>query len=152
MFKKRMYSLAMVICLFFTMAMAVNAQAAEGNPYGQSLEGDGGITICYAYTHSTTTILSIPSTGKSISYASLQGYQGVTTRVDITMVLQKKGGLFNLFWTDLSTWSQSFNGYSGALSKQQDVGSGTYRLNAVYKAYSGNNSETITSYSKDVKY
>jgi len=60
----------MVISLLFTIAMTVNAQDSEGNPYGQPLEGDGGITICYAYTQSTNTTLSISSPGKSIEYVS----------------------------------------------------------------------------------
>jgi len=144
----------MVICWLFSISMTASAQSVEKESHvWQFVEDDGGgVTVFYAYTHSTNTILSIPSSGTATAYASLQGYQGITTKVEITMTLQKKGGLFNLFWNDVTTWSQSFNSHSGTLSKQHNVSSGTYRVKAIYKAYSGNNSETNTSYSGEVKY
>ena len=70
----------------------------------------------------------------------------------ITMTLQKKGGFLNLFWNDVATWSQTFYNYKGVLSKSHNVSDGTYRIRAVYVAYKGADSETITENSSNVKY
>jgi len=154
MVKRKILAMAIAVCVLFSCAISVNAQANESLTDGRIwIENNSDeIGSRFSYTNSTATTLSISSSGVSTSTARLNGYQGTTTKVDITMTLQRKGGLFNLFWNDVTTWSQTFNSHSGTLSRTYNVSSGTYRVKAVYKAFSGNNSETITSYSGEVKY
>lgn len=102
----------------------------------------------YAYTQSYKTTLSI-SGGKAYCMAKLTGVSGTTTKVKITMTLEKKV-LF--WWSEKETWTQTFNSYNGTLSKTYiDTGSGTYRVNAEYIVYCGAKSETITDTSLAVK-
>jgi hypothetical protein len=147
--KRKIVSLVMAVCLLFSCAIPVSAQILDDSAV---IGGGGGATINYAYTNYTDTGLSIPASGNSTSFARLVGYSGTTTKIEITMTLQKRGGLFNLFWNDEITWTQTFNSHTGTLSKNYHVTSGTYRVKAVYKAFSGNNSETITAYSGTVSY
>lgn len=99
------------------------------------------------YTQYTYTTLSIAS-GVANANATLMGYSGLTTSVSITMYLEKK---ILWWWSIQETWSQTFTGYSGTLFKSLGVSGGTYRVRAVYVAYNGNNSETLTGMSGDVK-
>ena len=150
MFKKKVLSMAMVVCLLFSGSVTANAQVVDD----LGIVNDGGIAIApfYSYTNNTSTTLSVSGSGTATALANINGYSGTTTKVAITMTLQKKGGLLNLSWNDVTSWSQTFNSHSGTLSKTYSVSSGTYRVKAVYVAYSGSNSETITSYSGEVKY
>lgn len=65
------------------------------------------------------------------------------------MTLEKKV----LFWWDeKESWTQTFNGYSGTLSKiYSGISSGEYRITTEYIVYSGTNSETITDTSAQVE-
>lgn len=149
----------MAVCLSVSCGAIVNAQALEPSEPDQEvceleLVGDGNVTITpfWAYTADTITVLSISSSGVATGTAKITGYSGTTTKVTITMTLQKKGGFLNLFWNDVVTWTQTFNDYKGALSKSYNVSGGTYRIRADYVAYKGSASETITAYSSEVKY
>ncbi|MHB8963625.1 MAG: hypothetical protein ACYC5K_10790 [Saccharofermentanales bacterium] len=65
------------------------------------------------------------------------------------MYLEKR---FLLFWITEENWTQTFYSYSGSMVRQIDVSGGTYRVKAVYTAYSGSVSETFTGYSANVVY
>ena len=149
----------MAICLSVSCGALVNAQTLESSApdeeiCGLKLVGSGNmvITPSWAYISDTTTTLSISGSGVATCTAKITGYSGTTTKVQITVTLQKKGGFLNLFWTDVTQWSQTFDNYYGTLSKSYNVSSGTYRIRAVYVAYKGSDSETITAYSSEVKY
>lgn len=102
----------------------------------------------YSYTASVRTLLNI-SNGNATCSARLTGMSGTTTKIKITMTLEKKV-LF--WWSEQETWTQTFNSYTGTLSKNYSgANSGTYRVSAEYIAYSGTNSETITDTSAEVK-
>ena len=158
MFCKKIIAFVMVICLSASCGMLMNTQALETSEPNQEifeleLVGNGNVAITpFWYTADTITVLSISSTGVATGTAKITGYSGTTTKVTITMTLQKKGGFLNLFWNDVVTWTQTFNNYKGALSKNYNVSGGTYRIRADYVAYKGSASETITAYSSEVKY
>ena len=101
----------------------------------------------YEYTSYNKANLDI-SGGQATCESTISGYSGITTKVTITMYLEKKT---LWWWSTQASWTGTFNSYRGALSKNYAVGGGTYRVRAVYVAYSGSNSETITGYSVEVK-
>lgn len=102
------------------------------------------------YTNAETvrTSLSI-SSGNASCTAKLTGISGKTTKVTITMTLEKKV-LF--WWSEKETWTQTFNSKNGTLSKTYSgADSGTYRITAEYIAYGTSGSETINDISAEVK-
>ncbi len=143
-----------LLCLVLLFLPTMNVNAAENEsqktiPINTSIiEQDSVILPLFAYTRSTYTSLSILS-GTASCVTSLTGYQGTTTNVEITMYLEKR---FLFFWLTETSWSGTFNSYSGSMYEQHSVSGGTYRVKAVYVAYNGTASETITEYSSTVTY
>lgn len=140
------------LAMLFMLTMGV--YAAEYNPQKVGTVSTGSITRnigiipLLLYTEGTYTSLGITS-GDALCIASLTGYEGVTTRIDITVYLQKR---VLLFWTTDTSWSDTFYDYEASMYELHIVPSGTYRVKAVYVAYSGSNKETITEYSPTVTY
>lgn len=120
---------------FATESFAIARDEYEIQPY-------------YSYTQSHKTTLTI-SGENAICNAKLTGVSGITTQIKISMTLEKKV----LFWWDeKESWTQTFNGYSGTLSKiYSGISSGEYRITTEYIVYSGTNSETITDTSAQVE-
>lgn len=142
---KKVFTVFLCVTLMMSASLVAGAQSNQG---GMSSSDDPPIVPYFTYINSTTTILGI-SSGQASSYASIIGYSTVT-KVSITMYLEKKGFL-GLYWTTVTSWSQSFNSSSGTLSKSYSVTGGTYRVRADYVAYSGTASEAYTGYSSEVK-
>ncbi len=134
MFKKAL-SICLSLIMMFSFVISVNAQ----NP-------DYSVMPCYEYTKENEEILTI-SNGTATCISKLIGFAGTTTKIEITMTLEKKT---LWWWSEEESWSQTYNNYRGTLTKTHSVGSGTYRVKAVYVVYSGTQSETITSYSAEV--
>ena len=107
------------------------------------------VAPCFEYTNTTATTLNISSSGKATCVASLNGYNGVTTKIVIKMTLQKDSWLW---WSTEETWTTTINNCFGSLSKTKTVDSGTYRLKVEYTVYSGSNSEEITTYSQEAEF
>ena len=147
-------TIGFILSLAMLLILMTGVYAAENNPqkvvtgFSHFIEKDIRIAPLFVYTQSTYTNLSIDS-DEALCYASLTGYEGVTTRIDITIYLQKRV-LF--FWTTDTSWSDTFYDYEASMYQLHLVSSGTYRVKAVYVAYSGSNSETITEYSPTVTY
>lgn len=135
---KKFIGLLMLVAFLFsfsTKAFALATQKPEIQP-------------CYSYTTNVNTLIST-SGNKVDCTTTLRGKPNITTKVKITMTLEKKV-LF--WWSEKETWTQTFNSYNGTLSKTYiDADSGTYRISAEYVAYSGTKSETITDTSAEVK-
>lgn len=102
----------------------------------------------FSYTAYTATSLEITTNGVAYCTANVEGYYGTTTKIHIEMKLQKHTVLW---WSTQETWEGTFNDYVGALAKTKTVGSGTYRVKAVYTVYSGSASEEITGTSQEKK-
>ena len=135
---RKLTGLFLVFVMLFSFSLnsfALATEEPEIQPY-------------YSYTADYKTTLM--KSGENLACrAYLAGVNGTTTKVKITMTLEKKV-LF--WWSEKETWTQTFNSYSGTLSKTySDAGSGTYRVSAEYVAYSGTKSETITDTSAEVK-
>ena len=145
MWKKIIGLMLSVVCVFSAM-VNVSAQGIES----AAEQYEPPIHVNMAYTKSTRADLTI-SYGQASATAVFYGYNGITTKVTITMTLQKKG-LLGLWWSDELSWTETFNYYNATMNRNTGVSGGTYRVKAVYTAYSGTNSETITEYSGNVKY
>ena len=144
---KRGISLLMVLVLL--LGFSVSSYADPVIPIDRIVtENDSAIQPLYAYTRTYDESLSI-SNGTAKCTSSLTGINGTTTKIVIKMTLQKKT---LLWWSEVETWSATYNTYYGTMTKSTTVGSGTYRVKAVYTVYSGSNSESITDYSSQYKY
>ena len=103
----------------------------------------------WSYTDMTFVNILIDSDGTATCLADIEGYDGITTKIYIKMTLQK---YTFLWWSKVETWETTIYDSVGFLSRQTQVGSGTYRVKAEYTVYSGSNSEQITSYSQEYKF
>lgn len=138
---KKLLSILLSVITLLSFGTIANAQEI-------TTDATGEIQPYYSYTSNHVADIVI-SNGQAICESTITGYSGTTTKVTITMYLEKK----TLWWWSTETsWTGTFNSYRGVLSKSHAVGGGTYRVKAVYVAYSGSKSETITGYSSEVKY
>lgn len=128
---KKLISLALCLVMLLSYNFVASAE-------------DDGVAPAFDYTNITMT--SILYANKTFyCEASADGYNGITTKIEITMTLQKKG---LLWWSKVQSWSGTYNKEYATLSKSYaTTKSGKYRVKAVYKVYSGSDSEKITSYS-----
>lgn len=131
-------SLVMSIVILFSISVCGGAVSAE----------ETAVQPRFSYTAYTATGLEITTTGTAYCTADAEGYYGTTTKVHIKMTLQK---YTVLWWSNQQTWEGTFNDYYGVLAKTTTVGSGRYRVKAVYTVYSGSASEEITSTSQEKK-
>lgn len=143
---KRILSLMLAVLLLFCCAFGVSATDESRSEN----ETTSPAPSRFSYINGTVTGLNISSNGTAGCLADFLGYPGTTTKVAIEMKLQKR--VLLLFWSDEYTWSQTFNSYTGTLSKNVAVTSGTYRVQATYTAYSGTKTETTTGTSPSHTY
>ena len=115
-----------------------------------ALEVDAGVSEvmpCYEYVRKATASLDI-SGGTADASAKVMGYPGTTTRIYITMYLQRNE---DGAWKTVKSWSGSSSSYSFELNKSAGVESGyTYRVRASCQVYAGTDCEYVTAYSAEV--
>lgn len=126
---KRILSLVMCLVLMCGMGIVVSAESAENQ-----------VQPRYSYTNTISATLR-NSNGKALCVGDVNGYHGTTTKIVLTMTLQKKTLL--LFWGTEKEWTTTVNDYAAALSKTVAVDSGTYRVKVKAKVYSGSNYENV---------
>ena len=137
---KKVIAVLVSVTLLCTSFLCVSAQTVSSD--------NAEIAPLLQFTKNTTTILVI-SGGQASAAASFSGYKGTTTKVVITMTLQKKGFL-GLWWSDEASWTETFNSYNASMNRKHSVSDGTYKVKAEYVAYSGSKSETVTDYSEEI--
>ncbi|HOB19355.1 MAG TPA: hypothetical protein PKO35_01460 [Candidatus Atribacteria bacterium] len=148
--RRRIAIFLMIVCLITILPIGT-VNAAEMSA-GTVTTFVPDITIQMAYTSFMRTDLSITASGTAYCAAVFDGYPGITTKVTITMTLQKKGFL-GLWWTEVATWTDTFyKPYASVQHNYYGLSGGTYRVKGVYTAYSGSNSETHTAYSRELSY
>lgn len=133
---KRVASLFLAVLLLFTGSFAANAVVL-----------DDDIQPLFDYTSSVSSNLSI-SSGTAHCTTQVVGY-GSTTKIKITMTLQKKT---LLWWSEVDTWTTTYYDNTAMMSKTCSVNSGKYRVKSELVVYSGSNSEEITNYSLEAEY
>lgn len=146
MFKK---FLAMLMCLVLICGIGVVASAEGGSSadeYNQTVSenGENLVQPCYDYTNIITATLA-NSGGKAVCAGSVMGYNGTTTKIVLTMTLQKKT---LLWWSKVQEWTVTVNNYTAAISKTVSVDSGTHRVKVEAKVYAGSNYENVDCTSK----
>lgn len=130
---KKIISVVLCVAMLFSFSIIASAE-------------DAGVAPAYNYTVNATTSLFY-SNGTFYCDASLDGYSDRTTKIEITVTLQKKG---LLWWNKVESWSGTFNNYYGSLSKSYaTTTSGKYRVKGEFVAYSGSDSESITNYTTE---
>jgi len=127
----------------FTVSAATPPELSEYIPGETPIEN-------FMYTSSTSTSISITSSGVVTGNASIIGYQGITTSVDIFLYIQQyKNGA----WTTIGSWYKYTAAYYGGLQGQMSVPKGySYRIKASYYANCGSSWENIISYSPTRSY
>ncbi|HZK21944.1 MAG TPA: hypothetical protein VFC76_06675 [Oscillospiraceae bacterium] len=141
-----MFKKLLCICLSITALLSFGFIANAQDDI--DMNSMSNIQPYYNYVVKNDTSMSI-SNGQALCRGTLTGCSGTTTKVTITMYFEKKT---LWWWSTEASCTGSFDSYHGTLSKNYSVTKGTYRVRAVYVAYSGNKSETITGYSQEVKY
>ena len=133
----------MLICGSLNLLASANDYSSQEDHIADSFVGYSEIQPCYSYTSSIKATLN-NSNGKALCAGSVTGYNGKTTKIKITMTLQKKT---LLWWNEVENWSSTVNNYKSTLEKIATVGSGKHRVKVEAVVYSGSSSETITVYS-----
>lgn len=129
-----------LICVVLSLVMLLAGVAVSAE--------EAAVQPRFSYTNYTATGLEITTQGVACCTANVEGYDGITTKVHIRMTLQKHN---LLWWSDVVTWENAWNNVVGTLCRTTTVGTGRYRVKAVYTVYSGSNSEEITSTSLEKK-
>lgn len=142
---KKLISLILSISMLFSYCIQANAETLPQGEVEKTLSSQEEIRPFYNYTNDYLVSLNI-SNGNASCFSELWGINGRTTKIEITMTLQKKT---LLWWSKVESWTTTVNGYYAALSKTKSVDSGTYRVKAEFKVYSGSDSETIKEYSTE---
>lgn len=142
---KKVISILLTLALFCFMGFSSEAAASSNISTITSFESGNTAQPYYNYTSSVNVTLS-NSSGNAKCTTIVNGYVGTTTKIKITMTLQKK----TLFWWSKDTsWTTTVSDYYASMSKTASVNSGTYRIKAECVVYSGSASETITQYSSE---
>ena len=136
---KKMRSL---MCVMLSMVMLFSMNVWAGATVAAE---EATVQPRFNYTAFTFTGLDISTKGAATCLASVEGYDGITTKIHIEMKLQK---YTVLFWRNVESWEGTFNDMEATFIKNATVGSGRYRVKAVYTVYSGSASEEITAYSQ----
>ena len=133
-----------------SMSLLVNAEshtALEDYIINSSVN-ENEVQPYYSYTSSIKATLS-KLNGKAVCAGSVTGYNGTTTKIKITMTLQKKT---LLWWSEVNEWTTTVSGYKATLEKTATVNSGKHRVKVEAIVYSGSKSETITVYSSTYEF
>lgn len=132
MFKK---ILALVMCVVMLSGTGLIA-SAETN--------DNQVQPRYNYTNIISATLA-NSSGKALCIGNVNGYNGTTTKIVLTVTLQKKT---LLWWSKVQEWTTTANTYYATISKTVAVDSGTHRVKVEAKVYAGSNYENVDCTSK----
>ncbi len=132
MFKK---ILALVMCLVLVCGTGLVASAETV---------DNQVQPRYSYTSGISATLT-ESSGKAMCGGNVNGYNGTTTKIVLTMTLQKKT---LLWWSKVDEWTTTANTYYATLVKTVAVDSGTHRVKVEAKVYAGSNYENVDCTSK----
>lgn len=145
--RKRIVSLA--LCYLMLCGGSVQTFATEPNVFVPPTVYSE-ISPYMDYIAQASGSLYIDSNGVATVKSSVYGYQGTTTRVEISANLQQyKSGR----WITLKNFTTESNSHRTSLSDTHSVSKGySYRVQATIKAYSGSAVETRTVTSSEANY
>lgn len=132
-----------IISILLTLTVVISFGLPVSAAYNNN-----GVSPCYLYTGDVSCSLMI-SNGTATCSSDLTGSLTVTS-ITGQQYLEKKNGtkwesVDNDSWSDATTsyYLKMYNTKSG-------LGSGTYRVRAVFTVYCGSNSEVVEKTSKEV--
>ncbi len=125
---KRVLSLVMCVVLLCGTGLIANAETTENQ-----------VQPRYTYTSGISATLA-NSGGKALCIGNVNGYDGITTKIVLTVTLQKKT---LLWWSKVEEWTTTANTYYATISKTVAVDSGKHRVKVEATVYSGSNSEKV---------
>ena len=132
MFKK-ILALVMCVVLMCSTGLIASAETTEKQ-----------VQPRYSYTNTIGATLA-NSNSKALCIADVNGYSGTTTKIVVTMTLQKKT---LLWWSKVQEWTTTANTHYAVISKTVAVYSGTHRVKVEAKVYAGSNYENVDCTSK----
>lgn len=133
----------LIISIVLTFNFIVPISATTINSFN-----DSDVELMYLYVKSEKSQLNI-SNGIATIKASMKSDLGVDKSL-ITSRLQKK---VNGEWKTIEAWTVSKAGITCSLEKTRSVNKGyEYRVFSTMKSYKGDKSESVTSFSRVVKY
>jgi len=140
-----------ILCLVLVLCMGAAGAIVVGATNVDAREAES-LPTRLSYTSTTTTTVGI-SGGQATCVGAVVGYNGTTTKIEITLYLERKLASSSSWSTYASDPKKTINSWTGAYQMKKSVVSGyQYRTRAVYVVYSGSKSETITGYSNVVSY
>lgn len=116
-----------------------------------SIMNESGIVVpCMEYINNATVALKITTSGEAQVRSSIVGYASSVDKVKIEATLQRYS---NNTWSNLKTWTKTYNDYKGNMGETYQVSKGsTYRVVTKFTAYSGSKFETQTVIGSEIKY
>lgn len=130
---KRIIAMVMCAVMLCGTGLIASAETAENQ-----------VQPRYTYTHGISATI-LKSGGKAVCGGSVDGYNGTTTKIAMTITLQKKT---LLWWSTEQRWSRTTNNYYNDASYTISVDSGTYRVKVDATVYAGSNYEEVSCTSK----
>jgi len=150
----RWMSLLLSALLLFTVTtMTVSAQENDAliKTYAAEAEhDDNGIILRWNNTNTCSVRLDIVS-GKVYMQGYVTGVPG-TTRIDITLTLQKKAWLGLVWQTYNGPSTVTYYATSATYNKTCSADGGTYRVKANIVVYGKGPTDNITAYSSNFTY
>ena len=130
---KKILALVMCVVMLCATGLIASAETTENQ-----------VQPRYSYTNIISATLT-KSNGKALCVGNVSGYNGTTTKIVMTMTLQKKT---LLWWSEVQEWTVTANSHAAAISKTVAVDSGTHRVKVEAKVYAGSNYENVDCTSK----
>ncbi len=110
-----------------------------------------GASVTSIVDSNSTVKLSISGTGTATASAHIRGNVIDTSKVEVTMKIQKYN-TSTKSWKAVKSWTESKRSYRLSISKNYSVSSrGKYRVKVI-ATLSGTKTETVTKYSSAVTY
>lgn len=141
--------MSFVLCCCIILAGSTQVFAAETDTIVVS-QGYFSVVPYMDYIAQAKGNIYIDATGNATVNCSVYGYQGTTTRVEISANLQQ---LQRGKWVTLKTYTAESDSHRTSLSESYSISKGySYRVQATIKAYSGNKLEAQTVTSSEATY
>lgn len=138
----------LVLCLLMLAGSSTNTFASKIAIENDQFSKSDIIPYMNYISNSFCSLLK-KSTGQIELNCWVDGYQGVTTKIHLTLLLEEH---VNGTWQTIKRYEQTSNSHKASMVRTTGVTSGkSYRITALIQAYSGTRSEIQIIRSKEIK-
>ena len=131
--------------VLFVMTLAIISTSFV-NVYANDDEREPIAGERYSYTNTISSRIGV--SGKTATCKSIIVAVSSVTKIVVTQKLQKK---VSGEWTNVKTWSKTFNSFTATYTNSKgSLSSGTYRTRTVAKVYKNSNYETVSANSSSI--